>query len=268
MSTPRVLVASDLDRTLIYSRRARTLGVDDAPSVCVERHDGKATSFVTAVAAELLQQLAERASFVPVTTRVHSQYARVRLPGPTPGFAVVANGGGLLVDGTPDRPWARRVARTLGAGFPLDEVWAQVGQVCRPEFTVKLRNAADLFCYAVVHPHRLPAGFVDDVGGWAAERGWRTSLQGRKLYWVPAQLTKSAAVAEVRRRCEASTVLAAGDSLLDVDLLLAADEGIHPAHGELFEHGWSAPTVHRTTASGMAAGEEIVAWFGRRVDVR
>ena len=69
--------------------------------------------------------------------------------------------------------------------------------MCRPEFTVKLRNAAGLFCYAVVHPHRLPTGFVEDVSGWAAERGWRTSLQGRKLYWVPDRLTKSSAVAEV-----------------------------------------------------------------------
>ena len=54
-----------------------------------------------------------------------------------------------------------------------------------PEFTVKLRNASDLFCYAVVHPSRVPDGFVDDLTAWAAERGWRTSMQGRKLYWVP-----------------------------------------------------------------------------------
>src|SRR5581483_2084983 len=94
-----------------------------------------------------------------------------------------------------------------------------------------------------------------------AERGWRTSLQGRKLYWVPERLTKSAAVAEVAKRSGCERVLAAGDSLLDVDLLLAAERGIHPRHGELHEQGWSAPNVVSTEASGIAAGEEIVRWF-------
>jgi phosphoserine phosphatase len=83
-------------------------------------------------------------------------------------------------------------------------------------------------------------------------------LQGRKLYWVPEQLTKSAAVAEVAARAGATSVLAAGDSLLDVDMLLAADRAVHPAHGELFERGWSAPRVARTAARGALAGEELV----------
>jgi hypothetical protein len=129
---------------------------------------------------------------------------------------------------------------------------------------VKLRNAADRFCYAVVRPKQLPSGFVEDIAAWAAERGWRTSLQGRKLYWVPESLTKSSAIIEVARRIEADKILAAGDSLLDVDLLLAADYGIHPRHGELYEQGWSAPTVECTAATGIEAGQEIVEWFARR----
>jgi hypothetical protein len=259
------LVASDLDRTLIYSRKARSLGVDATDVACVEVHDGKDTSFMTARAAHELPALAAEAVFVPVTTRVTEQYRRVRLPGPPPSYAVVANGGVLLVDGVPDASWSRQVEKALADAFPLHSVWDQVGHVCHPEFTVKLRNAADLFCYAVVHPHRLPPGFVEDVAGWAAERGWATSLQGRKLYWVPAALTKSAAVAEVARRSGCERVVAAGDSLLDVDLLLAADRAVHPRHGELYDQGWSAPAVERTATSGILAGEEIVDWFCTQV---
>ena len=256
-----VLAATDLDRTLIYSRRARELGADDARAVCVEVHDGKQVSFMTAAAADTLVDLAARTTLVPVTTRILDQYRRVQLPGPPPRYAVVANGGVLLVDGAPDRGWARYVQHSLATSVPLDEVWTHVGNLCHPEFTVKLRNASNLFCYAVVRPARLPEGFVADLSAWAAERGWRTSLQGRKLYWVPERLTKSAAVAEVAARVAAGHVLAAGDSLLDVDLLLGADRGIHPAHGELHDQGWSAPHVTSTTASGIAAGAEIVNWF-------
>lgn len=261
-----VLVATDLDRTMIYSKGARTLGADDRPTVCVEVHDGKRASFMTAAAAERLATVARDALVVPVTTRILEQYRRVQLPGVPPRFAIAANGAMLLIDGKADAGWSRRVASSLAGIFPLAAVWEQLSHVCSTEFTIKLRNAGGFFCYAVVHPHRLPAGFVDDVMGWTAERGWRTSLQGRKLYLVPEQLTKSAALAEVRSRVGAGLVLAAGDSVLDVDLLLAADRAIHPRHGELHDQGWSAPRVRCTQASGIGAGEEIVDWFAAQVE--
>jgi hypothetical protein len=256
-----VLVASDLDRTLIYSSRALLMTRDESPLACVEVHDGQDASFMTAAAAHALVELSARTVFVPVTSRMPEQFERVTLPGAPPRFAIAANGGVLYVDGAPDRAWSAGVARSLAAEFPLADVWAHAAQICRPEWTIKLRNVAGMFCYALVRPHRLPPGFVADVAGWAAERGWRISLQGRKLYWVPETLTKSAAVAEAARRADADVVLAAGDSLLDTDLLLHSDLGIHPRHGELFETGWSAPNVVATDAAGVRAGEQIVRWF-------
>ncbi len=253
------LLASDLDRTLIYSRTACGLGEDDVELVCAETFEGKQMSFMTAAAAGQLAELG--AGFVPVTTRILGQYRRVQLPGPPPRHAVVANGGLLLVDGVPDRAWTNQVVAGLRESVPLDAVWQYLGQTCHPDFTDKLRNADGFFCYAVIRPERLPAGFVEQAAGWAGERGWRLSLQGRKLYWVPHSLTKIAAVREVARRTEAATVLAAGDSLLDADLLLGADLGIHPRHGELYEQGWRAANVTCTKASGIRAGEEIVRWF-------
>jgi hypothetical protein len=261
MSATSTLFACDLDRTLIYSPKARHLGPDHAPTICVEIHNGKQASFMTAAAGAALEQLASAGFFVPVTTRTVEQYRRVLLPGPTPRFSVTTNGGVLLVDGRPESSWTRRIARELSVSVPIQDVWDHAGHVCRPEFTDKLRNATGMFCYAVVHPSRLPPGFLADISGWAAERGWRTSLQGRKLYWVPERLTKSAAIDEVARRSGCDRVLAAGDSLLDVDLLLGADLAIHPRHGELYDQGWSAPTATTTAASGILAGEQIVNWF-------
>ncbi len=257
----QVLVASDLDRTLIYSSKAARMGRDRPPVVCVEVHDGNEVSFMTAAAAQGLVVLAEAATLVPVTTRVPEQFERITLPGPAPRYAIAANGGVLYVDGTPDRAWSAGVGRVVGSAFPLSAVWEHVGQICRPEWTSKLRNAAGLFCYAVVRRDRLPTGFLDELSGWASERGWRVSLQGSKLYCVPEALTKTAAVAEIVRRTGVELVLAAGDSLLDIDLLLGADLGIQPRHGELHDTGWSAPHVVQTEAVGVCAGEEIVGWF-------
>jgi hypothetical protein len=256
-----VLVATDLDRTVIYS--ASAAGVTERPMVAVERHEGADTSFMTVRAADAFARLHESAVVVPVTTRVPTQYERVHLPGPTPRYAVTTNGGELHVDGRADPEWSAQVARRLGGVAPLPEIWDHVARVCRPDWTMKLRNARGMFCYAVVHRKRVPSGFVDETAAWAQTRGWRMSVQGRKFYWVPAPLTKSAAVAEVAARVGATTVLAAGDSLLDLDFLLAADHAIVPAHGEILAAG-VGHGLEVTTRSGVAAGEQIVDWFADR----
>jgi hypothetical protein len=263
-----LIVATDLDRTLIYSRGALEAHGDTKRSlVAVERHDGKDASWMTSGAAEVFVGLHAAAVVLPVTTRTPEQWHRVRLPGPPPHYVITANGGILLVDGHVDHSWELVVAAELARAAPLSEVWEHAGQVCRPEWTVKLRNARGLFCYAVLHRKRIPQGFLAEAAAWAQTRGWQLSLQGRKLYWVPRSLTKSTAVAEVARRVDASRVVAAGDSLLDTDLLEYADRGMAARHGELVSSGWAAPHVAVTAASGVRAGAEIVDWFGEQAGV-
>jgi hypothetical protein len=260
------MVASDLDRTLIYSRGALEAHGDTKRAlVAVERHEHKDASWMTTSAAEAFAALSEHALVVPVTTRTPEQWHRVRLPGPPARYAITANGGVLLVNGRADHSWDATVAAELAQAAPLAEIWAHASQICRPEWTVKLRNARGMFCYAVLHRKRVPPGFLAEAAGWAEQRGWQLSLQGRKLYWVPRSLKKSAAVAEVARRAETEVVVAAGDSLLDVDLLEEADRGIAARHGELVASGWTAPNVAVTERSGVLAGAEIVEWFAAEV---
>jgi hypothetical protein len=267
-ATSRTLVASDLDRTLIYSSAALALTMPDehAPRLlCVEVHEAKPLSYMTETAGRLLVELADTVRFVPVTTRTRKQYRRISLPCRQPRYAVCANGGHLLVDGRTDHDWNAEMRRRLADGSaPLDEVRAHLAATADPEWLRKERVAEDLFAYLVVDRDRLPAGWVKDLAEWAEPRGWKVSLQGRKIYAVPKPLSKSAALAEVVRRTGVEQVLAAGDSLLDVDLLEAADIGWTPGHGELADTGWTAPHVGAIGSAGVAAGEEIL----RRMLVR
>ncbi|MFD9910299.1 HAD family hydrolase, partial [Streptomyces sp. NPDC059063] len=260
-----VLVASDLDRTLIYSAAALGLRMPDADAprlLCVEVYEGKPLSYVTEAAAELLVELGRSTVFVPTTTRTPEQYRRIHLPGPAPRFAICANGGQLLVDGVPDRDWRDAVDRRLAAECaPLDEVRAHLVRTADPAWLLKERVAEDLFAYLVVERALLPDGWVKELGAWAEGRGWTVSLQGRKVYAVPRPLTKSAAMREVARRVGADEVLAAGDSLLDADLLAAADRAWRPSHGELADTGWAAPGLTVIPEVGVGAGEEILRRF-------
>ncbi|MEE4492110.1 HAD family hydrolase [Streptomyces sp. BE230] len=266
-ASPVTLVASDLDRTLIYSAAALQLPMPDAEAprlLCVEVYDNKPLSYVTETAAGLLAELTGSPStvFVPTTTRTREQYHRIHLPGAAAEFAICANGGHILVDGESDRDWQRTVAgRLADECAPLDEIRAHLVSAADPAWLLKERVAEDLFAYLVVDRAQLPPDWTKELAAWAEPRGWTVSLQGRKIYVVPRPLTKSAAMREVARRTGATLTLAAGDSLLDADLLLAADRGWRPGHGELADAGWSAPHVEATAASGVTAGEEILRHF-------
>ncbi|MFJ2176238.1 HAD family hydrolase [Streptomyces sp. NPDC087851] len=257
-----VLVASDLDRTLIYSAAALQLPMPDARAprlLCVEVYESRPLSYLTETAAALLDRLARTTVFVPTTTRTREQYGRIHLPGPAPKFAICANGGHLLVDGVSDPRWQAEVAERLAAECaPLAEVRAHLNATADPAWLLKERVAEDLFAYLVVDRALLPEGWVKELADWAGERGWTVSLQGRKIYAVPRPLTKSAAMREVARRSGAGLTLAAGDSLLDADLLLAADRAWRPGHGELADANWRAPHVDVLPHTGVAAGEEIL----------
>lgn len=263
------VVVSDLDQTLIYSAASlRLTGPDDAAPrlLCVEVYQGRPLSFVTEVAAGHLAELAATGQLVPATTRTVEQYQRVHLPGSTPKFALCANGGRLLRDGIEDLDFTAAVTQRLAsAGAPLAEMLAEMhrvgGTAAGTSFVEKVRDASGLFCYAVVDRAAMPAGWIDDLTGFAAERSWGVSVQGRKVYCVPTALTKSAAAREVTAMLGATRLVSAGDSLLDADLLEVADAAIRPRHGELADAGWTREHVGITSATGVLAGEEIAGWL-------
>lgn len=261
-----LLVATDLDRTMIYSSAAGAVAVE---TVCVEHLDGAPLSYMTAAAADRMRGLAAAAAVLPTTTRTIEQFGRIRLPGAPWPYAVTSNGGNILVDGVPDPQWRRAIdaaVRTGGAG--LAEIETALRARIDDSWVLKFRGADDLFCYLVVDLAATPPEFLADWDAWCRARGWSASRQGRKIYTMPTAVCKSRAVAEVRSRLVASgrlaavaPTLAAGDGALDAEMLAAADHAIRPRHGELEELGWTRPGLTVTAAAGIGAGEEILDWF-------
>ncbi|PBC56853.1 HAD family hydrolase [Rhodococcus sp. ACPA1] len=276
------LIATDLDRTMIYSRGAMELAVTesdvaerpgDEDLLCVEVYDGKPLSYVTSAAEAMLRRLTASAVVVPTTTRTVAQFQRIDLPGAPWRYAITTNGGNILVDGVPDAGWRSGVDIAMaGRGASLVEVGAELSRRIDDGWVRSSRVADELFSYLVVDLDAMPAGFVEEWNDWCVDRGWGVSRQGRKIYTMPDAVCKSRAVAEVRSRlvddgvlAPEAPVLAAGDGALDANMLSAADAAIRPRHGELETIDWQHPTLSVTGSSGIAAGEEILRWFADRV---
>lgn len=264
------VMATDLDRTLIYSMAAITASHPAGtvpPLVCVELLDGHPLSYMTQQASRMLTAVRSRAVLVPITTRTPAQYRRVELPGGPASWAVVSNGGHIIVDGVPDPDWRRTVERRIaGAGSPLAEITTGLDRQAAGDWVLNRKVADDLFCYLVVDLKELPGTFLDTWTAWCADRGWVVSMQGRKIYALPRGLTKESAISEVVQRTGAARLLAAGDGALDAGFLTLADRAIRPPHGELAETGWQAENVVIAQAIGVLAGQEITQWLAGQLD--
>ena len=269
MTSDSVLVVSDLDRTLIYSASALQLPATDeqAPTlVCVEVLDGRPHSFLSLAAARRLAEISTTATFVPTTTRTVAQYRRVHFPGVEPAYAITSNGGNILVAGRPDEQWRRSTASAIAeCGVDLVGVRAELKQRTQGGWALKRRVGDELFCYVVVEPTAMPDDFVPSWTTWCSDRGWRVSVQGRKIYAIPDPLTKERAMQAVARRVGVERVVAAGDGALDAGFLAAADAGIRPPHGELAALGWQHPGVDVSSRPGVLAADDITFWFAGQI---
>ena len=263
----RVLVALDLDQTVVFSKRSAG---EAGPSVVVEQLSGEQLSSMTVGAIMAYAELAGRHTVVPVTTRTVAQYARIHLPAAT-RYAVCANGGVLLVDGERDASWAEVVAQQCADAAPLADVEARLRVVEGEPWVRLVRTAEGLFGYLVAQTRdQIPQAWLAALTADLTPLGWAVSVQGRKVYAVPLALSKAAAVQRLVDLLGADLLLAAGDSLLDQPMLeLALASGgaaVRPAHGELHDLGWLG--AHVTAASGARAGEELLRWLSVQADAR
>lgn len=255
------MVATDLDGTVIFSVHP--------PPVDAVVVDPPADACMTAAAAAGWERLSVRALVAPVTTRTAAQYQRLRLPGRPARYALVCNGARLLVEGEPDDDWSRQVRRRLaGSALTFVAVWEQARRWGEEYGFARARSVEEYFSYLVA-ARREPwlAEFAAEAAAWAGPNGWRVSLQGRKVYLMPEKLDKSVAVLRLARRLRVDDVFAGGDSLLDAGMLSVATAAILANQGELHRSGLADPRCAVTTGSGLAAGHEIVTWYGDRTGV-
>lgn len=259
-----VLFASDLDQTLIYSRRSMGEEAIEEELREVERFEGKPQSFMTKYGQSALWEIGSSAVFLPVTTRTQEQYERVTgiyKGEKPPRFAIISNGAVILENGEPIKEWSDDIRRQcVSRKTVIEELLPEIERHFSEDWVLRVRQAEDWFVYLIIDRQRFPDEKLEFYTKTFREIGWGMSLQGRKLYFMPESITKAGAMKYVRDQIQANYVVAAGDSLLDLDLLESADLGLLAAHGEAVRSGIPiSGHIEITEKKGIKAGEEILA---------
>ncbi len=239
--TDHVLITTDLDRTLIFSKRATAQLGGALPADPVEMpgsSNGTQTAGELSLAArDAIAALPGYARLCLATSRNLTRLARLRLPFAVP-YAIAANGGVVLVDGKPDRQWAGRIQRELAAVAPAGDVRAVLGGYSGESWLERLSEPDDMCCVAIVDRDGLPADHLAEIERGCSLKGWKATLIGRKLYVFPASFGKEHAVAFIAEQMasfggQPPRRLAAGDTEHDLAMLEAADVGWVPAGSDL-----------------------------------
>ncbi|SDH49155.1 hypothetical protein [Microbacterium sp. 77mftsu3.1] len=246
-------VFCDLDGNLIYSGRrvANPEGL-----VIAQANAGVPKAWMTPTAARGLQEIRERAVFVPTTTRSLEQYQRVSLPGGADQVAIIANGARLIIDGVEDSEWAQaRLDPSWGAS-PAATVIGTFDRVLgEASWYAKSENYDSIISVSANPGQPFPDAALETVTDIATDHGYTVYLRGNKASVFPSHITKEAAAEEIRTRLGLTRTIAAGDFHHDTGIMTWADDAIQPAHGV------AAPGIRQTRAHGVEAGEEIVDAF-------
>lgn len=210
---------SDIDRTLIFSTSFLKNNPYNGELVEVEKVTDTFSSYMTKDSYEALKQFADKNLFVPVTSRTVSQYNRINF-GFQPQYAVTSIGGIILKDGKPLEDWKEYVSSLIDLKL-LEET---AKEMQNKGFQVKISDNCFLFFKTE------EAGYEKFLPG-----GFKHIEQGKKHYFVPGHISKTAAICYLKRTLGIESTAVSGDSMLDMDMLESADLAIVPDSAYIVE---------------------------------
>jgi hydroxymethylpyrimidine pyrophosphatase-like HAD family hydrolase len=256
-----ILFTSDLDRTLIYSDKMMKTYPVEGEVRPVEFKNEKAISFMSQHSIDLLQRFNDEHLFVPVTTRAIYQYERIHTITKTfkPKYAITSNGGNILIDGQQDKEWNHLIQQKISqTSLHHEDLLKAFTEIRHDSWVEEEFYVDDLFYVFYVNKEKIPHEELAAFEKELFEMGWRVFLHGRKLNVLPVHVNKALAVQHVKSFVDYDIHVAAGDSILDYDMLIGANIGYSPTHGELFKVQENDSKVTWLTYKGTAATEELI----------
>lgn len=264
-----MMFASDLDRTLIFSRKA----LEDFPNfeqaelVPIEKRLEENIAFMTNTSYKLLKTISSKLLFVPVTTRSLEEYNRILFSEMSIQYAVTTNGANILYHGEPLIDWKQKMMKEMSELSIRKEELISSMQSVFSRIPGEMRVVEELFIYFYLR-ESIDRQFLIELKDSLSNKGWKVSLQGRKLYFMPDAISKGNAVKYIQERESVTTLIGAGDSLFDDDFLAFCHYPYVPSHGELAGSSNLKSHYSLTKNSGVKGGEELLYTILSRLEDR
>lgn len=204
-----IIFISDLDNTLIYSKNRL-----NGNKIPIE--DFKEPSYMLTSVIHKLKKINNDILFIPVTTRSIAQYSRINLSDIKPKIAFCSHAGNMIING--------EISKEYRDSIVIRESINQISQCV--EYLKKrdfdIRFVDDLFYFMKTEDNDIVKYLKDNIDTNLLD----IEISAKKLYIFPKNLNKSLAINKVRNMYKEATIIAAGDSILDIPMLEKADISI------------------------------------------
>lgn len=256
-----MIFASDLDRTLVFSKRfLNELGdtLHHSDGVIVEKTDS-GYGMMYASMLTFLEMIRPQVYFIPCTSRNIEQFKRISLGMQVP-YAVVENGCKVLrPNGMPSVEYAEHIKYDLGVDLSKEtpiiyekviEATALLGEV------IDVRQVSNSF--VLVQPEVRVESILNKIIKALEELGgeYNVCVDKWKIYITHKKINKATALKWVAKKLGEEIVVAAGDTTMDEPLLNAAKYAIIPKHSTLRRENIKSDIIE--VSSGMNGTHEMI----------
>jgi hydroxymethylpyrimidine pyrophosphatase-like HAD family hydrolase len=254
-----MIFASDLDRTLIYSKSF--INEETKDIFPIEKKDGEVISYMSKTSMSLLSLLSKKITFIPVTSRSLEQFNRLTFFKDIliNRYAVVANGGILLKNNEIDVNWQELIKDNMEEIISLEELLIRISKFLKNPQVNYFRCCDSLFVYIVLKSNIIEDEYLSELQPLCIANGYGVVKNGRKIYITPHFVNKWAPIKEIEQESE---LITAGDSILDFPMLENSMTGFVPAHGELnMKYGQllsENKKIFCTSSHGIGASDELL----------
>lgn len=205
---------TDLDNTMIYSHH-REIGKS---KIVVEHLNGREQSFMTEFTYDFLSS-AEWLTVIPITTRTELQYRRIECCSDLRfKYAILCNGGKLLVDGKEDFVWSRDTdIITRDYYDSIEYATGLLSYFCDNEIVHKPEK------YMSYVNCNEPEHIYTELNRLVDTNKVNVQRDERKVYVFAKGITKGNAVKRFMKSRTHETIIMAGDNMMDVSMLNGGD---------------------------------------------
>ena len=230
----KIIYATDIDRTLIYSYRFIEEYPPDCKYTLVEKVDSKEISYMANEVIDKLRLLNENndIEIIPVTTRSVEEYNRVDL-GIKTRFAVVANGGIILENGEPIKEYNDTITPDINR---VEFLQASMDISELKSISRESKYIDNKYIFTKTNDEKY---FDEEIAPLIAMYPSLNFVrQRKKVYVIPKAFSKAVALRWIQHYIGADKLVASGDSELDLSMLAIADYAVIPEHGDLVKEGY------------------------------
>lgn len=247
---------SDLDRTLIYSKKFIDKHNDNI--VCIELKNEKEISYTSYEAICQLKKIIDSKLIIPTTTRCRSEYERILFSNYDIKFnyAIVSNGAHILKDNQVLTSWETEMKLMKKNCENIEKISEVFKKYSSTQGIERIKNVEDDFLCILVDSC-FSYDSISEFVEYLDKCKWSTFRSGRKIYFMPNCITKEAAINYLMETMDEKDYFALGDSILDLKMLKRAKMALIPKHASIEEVS-DIENKYISYSEGIKSAEEML----------